>query len=305
MPEDLQWIDRPAPLPTRPDDGHKGTFGRVGLLAGSPGMLGAAILCARAALRAGAGSVLCSLPDEQRDAFTVAVPAAMTTVRRSGDELESADAVVIGPGLGGSGGPESAANPRSQSVRSVLGPFVRSALARFSDRPVVLDADGLNAISPLPTDRPLLDPASDPKVVLTPHPGEAARLLGVTVPEVQSGRENALSALIERSGAIVVLKGANTLVGHGSRRFRNRSGNSGLGTAGSGDVLAGVLGALLCEPMDPFEAACHAVDLHGRAGDLVAAGLSRRGVCAEDLPDAVAVTLREDEKIVEGGSESA
>jgi len=151
----------------------------------------------------------------------------------------------------------------------------------------VLDADALNVLAPL---RRAIAPAVP--VVLTPHPGEAARLLGWSTPQVQADRTGALRELTRRSGAVVVLKGARTLVGDGARWFQNTTGNPGMATGGSGDVLAGLLGALLAQGLAPFEASCLAVHAHGRAGDLVARRLGEVGLIASDLPAALAEVLR-------------
>jgi len=261
-------------LRAREPGGHKGTYGTVGLLCGSDGMLGAAILCARGALRGGAGLVRACLPEHLMAPFTVAVPAA-TTLARSHDPtglVGGVDAVVVGPGLG----------------TRELGPQQVRQLLRSTSVPTVLDADGLNLIAPL--DQSL---AASAPVVLTPHPGEAARLLGKTSADVQQDREAAVLELVQRSGQICVLKGAGTLVSDGARVFENRTGNPGLATGGTGDVLAGLMGALLAQGMAAFEAACLAVHVHGRAGDLVAGRLSEAGLCAEDLPLAIAEVMAE------------
>lgn len=256
-------------LPPRPRDGHKGTFGTVAVVAGSEGMLGAAILSARGALRGGAGLVRACLPRPLMAPFTVAVPAA-TTVARRGEFARDAHAVVVGPGLG--------AHPATATL-------VRRLLRELAV-PVVLDADALNVLAPLR--------ALPGTCVLTPHPGEAARLLGVSSAEIQADRVAAVRALAQRSGQVVVLKGAGTLVcaqAPTERLFTNTTGNPGMATGGSGDVLAGLLGALLAQGMTPYDAACLAVHAHGAAGDLVAARLSEPGLCAEDLPLAIAEVL--------------
>lgn len=259
-------------LPARAGDAHKGTFGTVLVVAGSRGMLGAAILCARGALRGGAGLVQAALPAALMAPFTVAVPAA-TTVERLIHELiaaaKAAQAVVVGPGLG-----------RSIPSRAVL-----RALRKLSV-PQVLDADALNLASPLKT------PFAGGPRILTPHPGEAARLLGCDTAEVQRDRERSVALLAERSGGVAVLKGAGTLVCDGERLFTNTTGNPGMATGGSGDVLAGLIGALLAQGMPPFDAACLGVHAHGAAGDLVAQRLSMAGLCAEDLPLAIAEVLK-------------
>ena len=246
-------VDDLARLPHRAQDAHKGSFGTVLVVAGSEGMLGAAILAARGALRSGAGLVRIAVPASLRSACAIAVPAA-TTVDRDREldaALPLADAIVCGPGLG-------------EGAR----PLVDRVLARPHGAPVVLDADGLNAIAPL--DRTLPGP-----VVLTPHPGEGARRLGVPGPAaIQQDRAAAVDELCARAQAVVVLKGASTIVGDASRRFVNPSGNPGMATGGSGDVLAGAIGALLAQGMDPFDAASLGVFVHGLAGDRVAAELS-------------------------------
>jgi NAD(P)H-hydrate epimerase len=256
-------------LPPRRPDSHKGTFGTVGIVAGSDGMLGAAILAARGALRGGAGLVRAYLPAALRAPFTVAVPAA-TTAFRSVDATAGVDALVVGPGLGATAG-----------TRRLL----RGILAR-AGCPVVLDADALNVLAPLRA--PLRVRGG---CVVTPHPGEAARLLGTTVAAVQADRAAAARLLATRTGQVAVLKGAATLVTDGVRGFVNDTGNPGLATGGSGDVLAGLLGALLAQGLAPFDAACLAVHAHGAAGDLVAQRLSQPGLTAEDLPLALAEVL--------------
>lgn len=263
----------PAPLP-RPRDGHKGTFGTVLVCAGSHDMLGAAVLCTLGALRGGAGLVQVALPRALQPLLPVAVPCATTLTRTPAQiaaALRKAAAVVVGPGLG--------ATPATRTL-------VRHVLATATC-PVVLDADALNVLAPLRAPLRARGP-----LVLTPHPGEAARLLGKTAADVQADRRSALAALCERSGAIVVLKGAGTLVGDGSSCFTNRTGNPGMATGGSGDVLSGLLGALLAQGMAPFAAACLAVNAHGRGGDLVARRGLRRGLIASDLPAAIAEVLR-------------
>jgi hydroxyethylthiazole kinase-like uncharacterized protein yjeF len=263
-----------AGLPPRPRDGHKGTFGTVLVVAGSHDMLGAAILCATAALRGGAGLVQVCVPPALQPFVAMAQPCA-TTIPRTPAALRKAlgraDAVIVGPGLGG--GPATRA-------------LVRMAV-RFAAGPVVLDADALNALAPLRA--PL---AANTPLVLTPHPGEAGRLLGSDAAAVQEDRASALDALVASTGGVVVLKGHRTLVGDGDRTFENRTGNPGMATGGSGDVLAGLLAALLAQGLPAYDAACFAVHVHGRAGDRVARRLGEVGLIASDLPAAIAEELR-------------
>ena len=267
-------IDVVPRLPVRARDAHKGSCGTVLIVAGSAGMLGAAILAARAALRGGAGLVRVALPAELTAPLTIAVPPATTLDRASTPAATACagiDALVIGPGLGQSAG-------TLELIEGYLG--ARAAV------PLLLDADALNLLAPW-SRRDRLAGA-----VITPHPGEAARLLGSTVACVQADREAAACELAERTGAVTVLKGAGTIVTDGRELFVNTTGNPGLGSGGTGDVLAGLCGALLAQGMAPFPAARLAVHVHGAAGDRVASRLSRAGLCADDLPLAIAEELR-------------
>lgn len=265
-------IDSLPALAARPRDGHKGTFGTVLVVAGSQGMLGAAILTSRGALRGGAGLVRTALPAELMAPFTVAVPAA-TTLDRDTEPLAGAiaavEAVVCGPGLG-----------TSAASRALLD----AVLDASGEVPTVLDADALNLLAPLSS-------TLRAGVVLTPHPGEAGRLLSTDAGAVQGDREASALELARKSGGVVVLKGAGTVVTDGDRIYRNDTGNPGLATGGSGDVLSGLVGALLAQGLAPFDAACLGVHVHGAAGDLVAGRLSEAGMCAEDLPLAIAEVL--------------
>ena len=264
-------------LAARDPQGHKGTYGTVGLWCGSEGMLGAAILCARGALRGGAGLVRACLPESLMAPFTVAVPAAVTLARSAdlGGLLDAVNALVVGPGLG-------TGSPARQQVQQLL------SVLRSSPVPTVLDADGLNLLAPLGEKIVAAAP-----VLLTPHPGEAGRLLQRSTADVQGDRQAAALEVAQRSGQICVLKGAGTLVTDGERLFENHTGNPGLATGGAGDVLAGLMAALLAQGMEAFDAGCLAVHVHGRAGDLVAGRLSQPGMTAEDLPLAVAEVMAE------------
>ncbi|MCR9245656.1 MAG: NAD(P)H-hydrate dehydratase [bacterium] len=269
----LAMTRRVPRLSRRAADAHKGDCGRVLVVAGSDGMLGAAILATTAALRGGAGLVTAAVPKPLMAPLTIAVPPAMTLARSPAAvarALAATDAVVLGPGIG---------------TTAAAGTLVRSVIAK-SVAPVVVDAGALFALSPL-TQRP----RSPAALVFTPHVGEAARLLGVDSDAVRANRRGAVAALCERTGGVVVLKGAGTLVSDGVRCFRNTTGNAGLATAGSGDVLAGLLGALLADGMVPFDAACAAVHWHGAAADHVARRTSQRGLIASDLPPALAEIL--------------
>ncbi|MFT4511943.1 MAG: hydroxyethylthiazole kinase-like uncharacterized protein yjeF [Planctomycetota bacterium] len=261
-------------LPPRDSDAHKGTFGKLLVVAGSVGMAGAAVLCARAATRSGVGLVRVGLPEPLVATFPLSVPEATTFLalpREIKQQLGDADAVVVGPGL-------STSAPTMELVQVIL---------QHSTVPVVIDADALNVLSPLTNKLSCQAP-----LVLTPHPGEAGRLLGTSTALVQCDREASVAALCEKSGAVVVLKGKGTLVSDGQKCFENGTGNPGMAAGGSGDVLSGVLGAFLARGLDGFDAACLAVNVHGRAGDRARDVIGENGMVASDIVDAIAQELR-------------
>lgn len=269
------WAGAP---PRRPVSSHKGNFGHVLVAGGSPGFAGAPLLSARAALRAGAGMVSLVVPD--KDMAAAAVCSAPEIMARglsangrqgwsqaawAGCPFASRefDAVVAGPGMGTCG-------------------TVRERIADLAaiGRGLVLDADGLNVWSGR---APELKQWGK-KLVITPHPAEAARLLGCSTGHVQGDRELAVRRLAAETGAVVVLKGASTLVAApGSAIHLNVCGNPGMATAGAGDVLGGIIGALIGQGMDPFPAACLGVYLHGTAGDLAAWKTGQAALVAGDL----------------------
>jgi len=287
-------------LPERPAAGHKGTFGHVLVVAGSAGKTGAAALAAEGAARSGAGLVTLACPAGLNDILEVKCTEAMTVAvpETAGRDLSAAavddllelaatrDAVVIGPGIGRS--PDAAACMR--------------AFARRVERPVVIDADGLTALKGEPE---MLASRSHP-TVLTPHPGEAAELLGSDAASVNADRIGAAQRLAERSGAIVVLKGAGTVcVKPGARPVLNATGGPALATGGTGDVLAGVVGSLLAQGLDPLSAAVCGVFVHGATSDRLAVTRSGVGVLAGELAAAIPETLRELEGQREGAEDSA
>jgi len=275
---ELSWTDAEEAarlLPERPAGAHKGTFGHVLVVAGSVGKGGAAVLAARGALRAGAGLVTVACPPEVRPEVAVQQAEVMTAVLSENPDAlmrlaEGRDALAVGPGLGT--GPEAQAR-----VRALL------AGARC---PLVLDADGLNVSS-------LAELRSEAPRVLTPHPGEAARLRGTTAAEVQADRLGHARALATATGAVVVLKGRRTVVAAPDGRAAfNASGNPGMATAGTGDVLTGVVSALLARGLPPFDAARLAAFVHGDAGDRAAEELGQDGMIASDLAARLPAALR-------------
>jgi ADP-dependent NAD(P)H-hydrate dehydratase len=276
-------------LPRRPHDGHKGTFGTVLVVAGSRGMAGAAVLAGRGALRGGAGLVRVASPADIQDVVAAAYPGYMTIgIRRHADgslaegaaeeliELgKSATVAAIGPGLG-----------RSPAVTA----FVQKLLQGLTDVPVVLDADGLVAVSPFAEE---FAKRSAP-LVLTPHPGEFARLIGADRPQ-ESERVTQAVAFVERFRCTLLLKGAGTLVADATRLYRNSTGNPGMATGGTGDVLTGLVAALIAQGLDAFDASVLGAYVHGRAGDLAAEVLGQTALTATDLLDYLPAALTERE----------
>ena len=265
-------------LPRRAADAHKGSNGHVLVIAGSPGKTGAALLSAGAALRMGAGLVTLACEPEAQRALDQKVIEVMTAPLAGNDRLGSAlalaeakAAAVVGPGLG---------------LDAATQQFARD-LSLALPLPTVLDADALSAWAGQLSG---LRAARAPRV-LTPHPGEAARLLGIPTSAVQSDRVAAARQLAQSCAQVVVLKGARTVIAapDGSIRICV-SGTPAMGTAGTGDVLAGVLGAL-CGALAPFDAAACGVELHARAGEHAA--VSDRGLVASDLLPALARALED------------
>lgn len=258
-------------LPRRARDGHKGTYGRVLVVAGGRGLSGAAALCGRAALRGGAGLVQVATAADVLPVVAAAYPGYTTfgfDPGGAGEVVElagGADVVAVGPGLG-----------RDDATSA----FVRTVLDGLGDKPVVLDADGLFAVSPF---RAAFGGRS--KRVFTPHPGEFARLTGEPAPKTDAEREEQAVAFARRLGGVLLLKGAATLVTDGERLYRNTTGNPGMATGGTGDVLTGVVAALVGQGLSAFDAAVLGAWVHGRAGDLGAAVLGQTALNAIDLLD--------------------
>jgi ADP-dependent NAD(P)H-hydrate dehydratase len=271
----------PRLLP-RQRDGNKGTYGKVLVVAGSRGMSGAAILAGTAALRAGAGLVQVAVPDAIADIVASAQPCYMTAalpydpngrLRRQADReidrlRKSADVVVIGPGLG-----------LNDDIAEVVKDLVDSPGC-----PLLLDADALNAVASRPD---LLARLAGPhgEIVMTPHPGEFARLIGSDPQTVQARRRELAVAFAREHGIVLVLKGAGTVVTDGHRVYVNATGNPGMATGGTGDVLSGILGALIAQGFANFDASVLGVYLHGLAGDIARDRVGEVSLIATDLID--------------------
>lgn len=265
-------------LDDRQRDGHKGTFGRVLIIGGAPGMSGAVCLSAAAALRGGAGLVTAAVPRSIQSVVATYEPSYMTVGLPCDSDgqlqtisacelqslLDSKNVVAIGPGMGRH---ENAAD----LVLSVL---------KESTCPVVADADALNLAAEYEIFRSTSRLAP---CVITPHPGEFSRLTGMSVAEIKRDRTGSAVKFAKEHQLIVVLKGAGTVVTDGSRVYVNSTGNPGMATGGAGDVLTGLVAACVSGGRDPFEAAVLAVHLHGLAGDIGAGKLSEEALIASDL----------------------
>lgn len=289
--DDCEMIYLPdlQPLfPRKRRNTHKGDNGHLVLIGGGAAYTGAMTLAARAAARAGVGLVTAVVPESLRVVLATASPETMVAAAPEGPggvfsdaSLESirahlapGRAVVVGPGM-----------TRGAATRKIV-----EALVAEAPGPLLVDADGLSVMAGEPE---RFRRTSHP-VVLTPHPGELSTVLGTSVAEIQADRVAAARQLAERSGAIVVLKGAGTVVAQRGRpTFINATGNPGMAKGGAGDVLSGVLGGLLAQRFDPLAAACTAAYVHGRAGDLAAWRRSQFGLNAGDLVDELPYAFRD------------
>ena len=272
-------------LPVRPIDAHKGTAGLVLIVAGSRGMAGAAALAGNAALRSGAGLVKIATANAALDTVAGLAPCCTTaplpddgaSVSREAAPIvlklaEGWQAIGMGPGMG-----------QTEGVSGVV-----LAILAHTTIPVVLDADGLNVLGKHA--QSVFRDRRAP-LIITPHPGEAARLLGATAKEIQADREAAATRLAAL-GAVAVLKGAGTIVCDGERMYVNTTGNPGMATAGAGDVLTGLVTALVAAGMAPFDAAVLGVWAHGRAGDMAVERWGILGLTALDSLNCVPQVLR-------------
>ncbi len=275
----LKEITALPALPDRAPDAHKGDFGQVLVVAGSRGMAGAAALCAQAALRSGAGLVHLAIPEKVYPIVSSQAPCVIchpmpqtdsgALSQKALDELmelaSKNDVVALGPGL----------TTEKETTDLVL------HLIANIEKPMVVDADGINALA---SEAAVLIKSKGPRI-LTPHPGEMARLTGKTADDVQSARTDTAADFAEEYGIILVLKGANTVVTNGESVYINQTGNAGMATAGSGDVLAGLTAGLRGQGLGDFDAARLAVYLHGLAGDAAKSNLTEYSMTARDILD--------------------
>ncbi len=295
MSDKLEHISERPALSARRSAGHKGDYGRVLVVGGSCGMIGAVSLAANAALRGGAGLVTFAAPKIIQQSVAVLCPCATsiplacndageptpTATRQMADAARRSDVLAVGPGIGTGTGQRH---------------LVRAALE--ATKPLVLDADGLNNLAKMegwPARRRC-------PLILTPHPGEFSRLRGIPVAEIQSYRESSAVAAarewadqqaIQGPPLALLLKGDGTIVTDGRRIYVNVTGNPGMATGGSGDVLTGLAAALLAQGLAPFESACLAAWAHGRAGDIAAEQLGQVSLTATDILEALPAAMKE------------
>jgi len=282
---DLQHLIRP-----RPQNSHKGMYGHPLVIAGGRGKSGAVLLSSRAALRTGAGLVTAAMPESIQPIVAAGQAELMTEPIADRDGhfdgahapdalkmlLDGKNALIVGPGIG-----------VTDDTKRLLEWLISDACDR--DRPMLIDADGLNALAAIGCES--LRRARG-AVVLTPHPGEASRLLGVTTTAINDDRVTAARTLAERTGACVLIKGARSVIASPDGDvFVNSTGNPGMSTPGMGDALSGIVGAMLGQHMRPLDALAAGVFLHGYAADRVAARMGHVGYIAGDLIDELPMAL--------------
>jgi NAD(P)H-hydrate epimerase len=281
----MQRITEIPKISRRPRDGHKGSFGKVLIVGGARTYIGAPALAASAALRAGAGLVTMAVPESVQSAIATLAPCATSIPlpeNNSGAISDRAipilqemvfkdtnfDVVAVGPGLG-----------KCYAIVSFIAELVQHKI------PCVIDADALNRLSEVTWKGLLNGPC-----VITPHPGELARMLGRTITEIQSDRETFATAGVEAmtgsvtgKDAVCLLKGQGTVVTDGERIYVNTTGNPGMATGGCGDVLTGVIAGLMGQKFSPFDAAVLGSYVHGLAGDIAAEEFGEVSMIATDL----------------------
>lgn len=241
---------------------HKGNFGHLLVVGGNQGMSGAARICAEAGARTGAGLISIATHPEHANWLNIDRPELMVKAIVSADDLiaslEKASVISFGPGLG--------QNAWAETIFNTL---------INTDKPMVIDADALNLLSQRPINKP--------NWILTPHPGEAARLLGISSSDIETDRFKAVKQIQQKYGGIVVLKGAGTLICDGKTTLVSTAGNPGMASGGMGDALTGIIGGLLAQKLSLFDAASLGVILHGMAADRAAKENGERGLLALDL----------------------
>lgn len=272
-------------LPYRKSDSHKGSYGKVGVIGGCVNMAGAAMFSAEAAYRTGCGLVRICTADENREIMQTRLPEAMLTTYKLDDKasvrealkqmMEWSDVLVLGPGLG----------------RDDLAEYIVSKILRDYEKQIVLDADGLNVLS----DNLNLLNNTKAKIIITPHLAEMSRLTGIKTSEIKEKKYDVAKEFARSHKVIVVLKDARTIVSDGGNQaYINVTGTDGMATAGSGDVLTGIIAGLLGQKMTLFEAAKLGVCLHGLAGEKAASEEGRYSMIARDIVKSITRVLESD-----------
>lgn len=279
----------------RRPNAHKGDFGHIFILSGSSRFSGAVVLCAEGTLRSGAGLVTLGIPKSLNSAIIKIKPKEVMTLplpetrqgtlslaayKKIKDFVKNIDVLVIGPGLG-----------KDKSTYALARKIVTL------NKPIIIDADGLNALVGYLGLLPVTSYQLPVTRILTPHPGEMARLCDIGIKKVQANRKYIAQKFAKDYKVTIVLKGHNTVVAdYKDNLYVNKTGNPGMATAGSGDVLTGMIAAFLGQGLDAFNAAKYAVYLHGLAGDLAAKEKTQLGMIASDiiakLPEAIKLAYR-------------
>ena len=278
----------PTQLLQRKADSHKGDYGSVLILAGSSRFSGAALLCAESALRAGSGTVTIGIPktlnlalikNKIKEVMTLPLPetnagslslAAFIKIKNA---LKTMDVLIIGPGL-----------DKHRSTYALVKKIVKRC-----NLPMVIDADALNALE----DNLNILKQHKGEIILTPHAKEMASLFGIDVKFVNNNRKLVAKKYAKAYNSLIVLKGYKSIITDGGKRFYlNKTGNPGMATAGSGDVLSGIVGAFLAQGLDVFNAAKYAVYIHGLAGDIAARDKTQMGLIASDIISRIPKALK-------------
>lgn len=275
-------------IPRRSPESNKGTYGRVFIVSGSIGMTGSGSLSAKAALRTGAGLVYLGIPEKLLSIYAINVPESIQiplpqdnegvltkeSIEIIASKLENMNVLAIGPGM-------TSKNDVKEIVNKVLSQC---------KSPMVIDADGLNVIR---EERNIFSSLKN-TAVITPHPGEMARLTGISIEEIQNNREKIALSYAKKTGVITVLKGNNTVIASPSGEiYINPTGNPGMATAGTGDVLTGIISALIAQTLSPLEAALAGTYIHGTAGDIAAKEKGYHGLIAGDVIENIPMAIKE------------
>lgn len=273
-------------LPVRRKNSHKGTYGRLGIIGGSKGMAGSIYLSSKASLRSGSGLVYTIVPNDLSNILSIKLTEAiirpvedrgkgyfiLDSLKGIEKNIEGLDVIALGPGFG-------LDNERVKVVEEIL---------KMTKKPIVLDADGLNSVSK----KPEILINRDGKTVITPHPGELSRLLKVSVEEIQNNRIKYCKIASEKYNTITVLKGANTVVCNSKGEvYINETGNPGMATAGSGDVLTGIISSFIGQGIGLYKSSILGTYIHGLAGDLAKKDKGEYGLIAGDILENIPYAL--------------